>query len=118
MAEPYIRQIKSIDEAIKRLNSQLKDLRKQKAISQTRLYEYMRRNNMEETGGVKLKKITPKPKMMRKKEKEKKEDAVHYFESLGLNDPEGTWDRLRELNKPKPFSNEEKKKEDSSEGEE
>lgn len=103
MAEGHVRRLKNLDESIKRLTAQLKDLRKQRVTYQTALYQYMKKSNVEEVEGYKLAKIAPKPKMVRKKDKDKKQDAVCYFTSLGLNDPEGAWERLKEMQKPKVY---------------
>lgn len=86
--EGYVRQIKDIDEALKRLNAQTKQLRAQKLTAKTRLYEWMKKREYDEYEGYKLAKIAPKPKIPRKKAKDKKADALRLFAEAGANDPE------------------------------
>lgn len=89
--EGYVRQIKSIDAALKRLNQETKQLRLQRNTAKQRLYDWMKSRGFEEYEGYKLVKIAPKPKLPRKKAKQKKEDAVRLFSSIGVDDPEELW---------------------------
>jgi seryl-tRNA synthetase len=88
--DAYIRKLKSLDEAIKRLNGQLRDLRLQKKSTQERLHTWMKRKNMEEYNEYKIEKIAPKL-VPRKKASEKKQDAFRLFTSVGITDPETFW---------------------------
>ena len=97
--EAYIRQIGGIDEALKRLNTETKTLREKKKTAKRRLYEWMKSRGLEEFQGYKLTKITPKPKLPRKKAKEKKEDALRLFKEIGVDDPEELWTAFQHTQK-------------------
>ena len=101
-ADGYIRQISSIDEALKRLNGETKQLRKQRAIAKQRLYEWMKARGHEEYHGYRLTKIAPKPKIPKKKAKEKKEDALRLFKDIGVDDPEEFWNAFQNTQKYTP----------------
>lgn len=103
MAEPagYVRQITSLNESLGRYTLLVKDLKKQKLLAQSRLYEHMKKHDLEEYQGIKIAKIAPKPKVVRVKDRDKKAKAVELFSQLGLNDPEGVYETLRTLQKPK-----------------
>lgn len=102
MANPdaYIREIESIDEALKRVNKHAKELRAKKNASRERLYKWMEHNHVEEYKGYTTKKLAPKPKIKRKKPKEKKESAVRLFSEIGVDDPEALWEAFLETQKP------------------
>ena len=104
MSDPagYIRQIKSIDDTLKRLNAETKSLRKQKKVSQERLYSWMIKRNVEEYEGFKIEKLAPKPKARRKKEKDKREDALRLFGEVGINDPDAFWESFKATQKALP----------------
>jgi hypothetical protein len=103
--EAYVRQIGSIDEALKRLNEETRTLRKQRGIAKQRLHDWMKKNGHEEYQGYKLAKIAPKPKVPRKKAKEKKEDAMRLFRDIGVNDPEELWVEFLRTQKYQPDQN-------------
>jgi len=96
----YVRQIKSIDEALKRLNDQTRTLRKQRQFAKEHLYEWMKARNLDEYQGYNINKIAPKPKIIRKKPKEKKEDALRLFTTIGVDDPEELWIAFQRTQKP------------------
>jgi seryl-tRNA synthetase len=88
IASSYVSKINSIDEALKRANTHIKTLKTEKKQAQERLYKYMVSKKLEEYEGVTLKKIAPKQKVVRKKENEKKQDAMKLFSDIGVDDPE------------------------------
>jgi hypothetical protein len=98
-ADSYIRQIKDVDAALKRLNVQAKELRKKKKEAQSRLHSWMEKNKVEEYGEISLKKITPKPPAKRKPAKKKKDDAIRLFSQIGVNDPEELWEEFQRTQK-------------------
>ncbi len=69
----YVRELKTVDDTISRYNILLKSLREKKKTTQTRLYAYMEKNNLEEYGGYKASKLAPRKKVPRKKDKDKKD---------------------------------------------
>ena len=69
MADGYVRELESLDSALKRHNKAAKELREKKKKTQEHLYNYMKRNDLEEYEGYKLSKIAPKPKIVRKKKR-------------------------------------------------
>lgn len=90
-AEGYVRQIKSLDDALRRHNEQTKIIRVQRTKAKERLYKWMKSNNQDEYQGYKIDKLAPRPKVPRKKTKEKKEDALRLFSTIGVDDPEELW---------------------------
>lgn len=105
--EGYVRNLKSINESIKRHSDQLKTLREKKKAAEDRLYRYMSKNNLDEYQGYKISKLTPKKKIKRKPEKEKKQDAIDLFCQNGIQDPETFWEQLKSTQKYKdPEANE------------
>jgi hypothetical protein len=99
-ADVYCRELKNIEAALKRSNEQVKQLRAKKKLNQERLYTYMVRHGLEEYEGYKLSKITPRPKVIRKKAKDKKADAISLFSQVGIPDPEDFWATLQSSQKP------------------
>jgi len=98
-ADAYVSKIKTLDETIKRYNKLLKKLREQKKESQGHLYAYMVRRSLDEYKGIKLAKIAPKEAPIRKKQKDKKNDAIQLFNEIGIPDPEGFWHDFQETQK-------------------
>jgi hypothetical protein len=97
--DAYIREIKSIDEALKRLNDHAKLLRDKKKKACTHLYNYMYYHNVNEYQGYKQNKLAPKEKTPRKKAKEKREDAYRFLRDAGVIDPEEFWKSLQATQK-------------------
>jgi hypothetical protein len=95
MGDACIRQIRDIDEALSRLNPQVRELREKKKAAQERLYKWMVSHHLETFEGVSRKKIAPRPKIVRKKEAEKKRDAIQLFQSVGVNDPGELWEEFK-----------------------
>lgn len=100
--EGYIRQISSIEDALKRHNQQVKDLRQKQRLAKNHLYEWMKSKGLEEYQGYTIKKVAPRPKIPRKKAKDKKEDALRLFSDIGVNDPEEFWEALQRTQKVAP----------------
>lgn len=98
-ADSYVRQIKDVDAALKRLNAQAKELRKKKKEAQTRLHAWMVKNGVDEYGQIPAKKIAPKTPVKRKPVKKKKEDAIRLFSQIGVNDPEELWEEFQRTQK-------------------
>lgn len=86
----YVREIKSIDETLKRYNKIISDLRKKRNIAKDRLVKWMQNHHMDEYEGFKLNKLS-KQRVPTKPKKEKKEDALKLFNEVGINDPEEFW---------------------------
>lgn len=84
----YIKEIDSLTFEIKRLNTVLKKLRKQKRAAQTHLYNYMVRNKIEKYGGHTIKSVCPRQSRPRKSKSAKKADAIELFRQVGIVDPE------------------------------
>lgn len=98
----YISEIDSITKSLRQYSKSSKELRKQKALAIERLYHWMKNHQLEEYEGYKLEKIAPKPKNLRKKAKEKREDALRLFSEVGINDPEEFWEAFQRTQKPAP----------------
>lgn len=88
----YLRQIKELDQALKRYNLKTKELREKKKLAQHRLYKYMARRELDEYEGIRISSIAPKEKKIRKKAKDKKQDAIRLFAEAGIPDPVSFWD--------------------------
>jgi hypothetical protein len=101
MTDPdaYIRNLKDMGDSIKRHNAQLKILKDKKKATESRLYSYMIRNNLEEYGGYKAAKLAPKIKNPIKKKAEKKSDAMRLFSDTGITDPESFWEAFQSTQK-------------------
>jgi len=94
-ADSYVRQIKDIDSALKRLNTQSAELRKKKKEATHRLYVWMEKNNVESYSTFNIKKIAPKQRAKKKPPKKRREDAITLFSSIGVNDPETLWEEFQ-----------------------
>lgn len=92
----YVSQIESISKELKRMNTEAKKLREKKKNTEAKLYEYMVKKNLLELGGIKLKKLEPKPKVKRLKKKEKDRMTVDAFRKIGVPDPEGLLKQIRQ----------------------
>ena len=75
-ADSYIRQMKEIDSALKRLNMQTAELRKKKKEATSRLYSWMLKHNVDSYSNIEIKKIAPKQRIKKKPPKKRKEDAM------------------------------------------
>jgi len=95
----YVREYKSIDKEIKRLSENLKSLRKQKGIVGNKIYHIMNEYHLGEIDGIKKKQLTPKTPVVRKKLKDKKNDAIHLFHQYGIPNPEEFWNELQDTQK-------------------
>lgn len=97
----YVREIKSIKDELKRMQAKSKSLKEQKKKAETRLYHYMKNQNLEKFEGVSIKSITPKDRTFNKKASEKKHDAIKLLSEIGVPDPEGLWEELKKTQKVK-----------------
>jgi len=100
----YVREIKSVDDELKRVNKKAKDLRTQKRKAQDRLYAYMEKNKLETYEGITKKSIKPKEKAPRKSKTQKKEEAVILFSQAGVKNAERLYDQFLEMQKVKKES--------------
>jgi hypothetical protein len=105
-ADSYIRQIKDIDSALKRLNQQTADLRKKKKEASMRLYAWMEKNNVETYSSIDIRKIAPKQRAKKKPPKKRKEDAIILFSQIGVNDPEKLWEEFQRTQKAEQIESE------------
>lgn len=87
-AESYVRRLREIDAALSRANKQVTELRSKKKEATQRLHEWMQKKGLDEYGGYSIKKVAPRPRAKRKPKKDKREDALRLFTSIGVQDPE------------------------------
>lgn len=93
----YIHERKDLIEEIKRLNAKVKILREQRKKIDLLLYQYMVENNLDELNDVKIKTVTPKKKVQRKKKKDADNDAKETLRQAGVEDPDAMWKTLRTI---------------------
>ena len=93
----YVHERQDLIDEIKRLNGKIKTLREQKKKVDLLLYEYMVSNNLDEVGNVKIKTVTPKVKIQRKKKKDADRDARETLRQAGVDDPDSMWKTLRTI---------------------
>ena len=93
----YVGKIKSIDDAMKRLNAQIKTLRIEKKNTEQNLYKWMQRHQLETYETYSTNKLAPKPKMKRKKESEKKQEASQIFTEMGIADVETAYKQVKNI---------------------
>lgn len=104
----YSHSLKSINEEIKRLNQRLASLRIEKMNTERRFKKWQRMNGLDEYDGYKREKLCKnddRPKMARLKKQEKVDVAVRLFREVGVPDPEGLYNELVEVQKPRPIEN-------------
>ena len=104
MATPsgYVREIKSIKEELKRIAERAKALKVQQKATETHLYNYMIKHRIEEFEGIKVTKISPRPKAQRKSKAQKRAEAVNLFHQIGVPDPETLYEEFLATQKAKP----------------
>lgn len=96
-SDSYVREIKSIDEEIKRVNAHLKRLREQKNQAKSRLYTYMKKSNTVKCQNISIKSVAPRVKKVRvpkKTEAQKRKDAILFFEKVGVPDPKDFYEEF------------------------
>ena len=98
-AKGYVDEIKKLEKEIKRTNEYLKKLRERKKVCESNLYKIMEKNNEEELFGVKINKVKPKEKKIRKKASDKKKDAINLFYEIGIPDPKSFWEEFQKTQK-------------------
>lgn len=91
--ESYVREINSIDQELKRMNTKTKKLRNQKKAKEKLLYQYMVKNKLEVYQGIKISSIQPKIK--RKTEKEKRAESIEMFRKAGIPNPEQFYEEYK-----------------------
>ncbi len=84
----YVDEINNIEIEMKRLRKRLKQLRELKMAPSKALQRYMVANNLKIYKGIKIEKITPTPKILKKTPSKKKKDALIFFREAGVGDPE------------------------------
>ena len=94
----YVREINSIDVALKRYNSIVGDLRKKKALAKGRLHNWMTNHDITEYEGFKISSLQSKRQPIKKKA-EKKKDAIKLFSEIGIDDVEGFWEMFQDTQK-------------------
>lgn len=93
--ESYVNTIKSIDKELKRRREGIKKLNEEKKLNQRYLYQWMKSRGIDQLGGITLKSIEPKEKVIRKKPSEKKSEAIKLFHQIGVPDPQGFWEEFK-----------------------
>uniref|UniRef100_A0A6C0LZ36 Host-nuclease inhibitor protein n=1 Tax=viral metagenome TaxID=1070528 RepID=A0A6C0LZ36_9ZZZZ len=83
----YVKELASINRAIKGLNIEAKALRERRAELELALREYMENRNLEKYEGITLKKLLPKTRAKRVPKKVKQERAVELFARVGIPNP-------------------------------
>lgn len=106
--DAYVREINSIDQELKRTNTRLKALRKQKKDKQVLLYKYMIKNNLDSYKGKTLASVRPRDHYNRKTETQKKQESIILFRDAGIENPEEFYVEYKEKLKGKPTEGEEK----------
>lgn len=94
-----VRRLKEIDAALKRVNSQAKELRLKKAKATEQLYKAMVKKGVEQYEGYTLKKVQPKVRAKKKPVKQKKADAIELFRTVGIDDPETLYEEFEKTQK-------------------
>lgn len=92
--DSLIRQMHDIDNQLSKLNSRSRELRQKKQQARARLQTLMEKRGIEEYKGYRVTTLQPKSRP-RKKQAEKKRDAIALFTQIGAPDPNGLWDQLQ-----------------------
>ena len=105
----YVKELKTLNEEIKRLNIEKKNMQIEKKNTEMRLHDWMSRSHIDEYEGYKKEKLRPKEKQkfIRKKKKEKVEDAMRLFRNIGIPDPETFWLEFQGTQKNIPLEEDE-----------
>lgn len=98
-AKDLVNKIQLLDETSSRLNQKCRDIREKKKFYSEELYKWMVKNDISEYESIKIKKVCPKPKIKKKKNQDKKKDAIKYFGSIGISDPETVWIEFQQTQK-------------------
>lgn len=121
MSEPYLKEINSIDNELRRLNTRSKTLRSQKMRAMTGLYTYMKSHNLEKVGegksAITIEKCKSqsihRTKRKAKPKARKREDAIGLFRNIGIPDPEtfySEFEKTQKLEEENLIRNEKKRK--------
>jgi hypothetical protein len=98
----YCKTIKSINAELLRMTKTKNLLMDEKKKTEEKLYYWMKKNGVEELDGIKIEKIKPKEKvlMVRKKKKEKEDDAIRILMETGIPDPVEVYKKIQISSKP------------------
>jgi hypothetical protein len=102
----YLRQIKDIDDALKRANKQVKTLRDKKKDVMNKMYTWMNNKGIESYGDVTVQKLAPRPRAKRKPAKQKRTDAINLLQTIGVDDPEAFLEEFEKTQKYIPDEDE------------
>jgi hypothetical protein len=95
--DAYIKEIRSIDNEIKRLATHTKGLREQRAKNMNSLYIYMSNNKIDKIGegkgAITIKQCGPRDnKKKMKPKKQRREDSIEKLRERGIPDPESFYE--------------------------
>ena len=93
--EADVRRLKDLDDALKRANEKVSNLRKKKKDAQEKLYRSMEKNGVEKYEGYSISKLRPKVPAKRKPAKAKKKDAIRLFSEIGVDDPDELYEKFQ-----------------------
>lgn len=97
----YVKSINSLNETIKRHSEVIKKLKEQRKLYENKLFVFMEKNKMEEYEGIKIDKIRPKPPVVKKKAKEKRDETLKLFSQIGVDDPNELFKLTESIRKSK-----------------
>lgn len=99
-----------IEEQIKKIDAQKKELKAKQEPYKNQIYELMTKLELEETStGHKKKKFAPKTKKKSKSKKEKQKDAIAFFSSITRKNPEEMYEKFLQTQKSPPQTDEKEK---------
>lgn len=97
--DSIIRNLNGLNNTIKRYSSMIKDLKVKKKDFEGKLFQTMTRKGLNEYNGYKLEKLNHKQKIPRKKNADKKADALKLFREVGIDNPELFWTAFQDTQK-------------------
>ena len=95
--QPYSAELRAVELQLTELNTKVKNARARKKELQYKLYDYMKKNKVEEIEGYSIDKIkprTPKPKEKKKPKTQQRKDAIALFRQVGILNPESLYDEF------------------------
>lgn len=92
------RRLRQLDAELVKANGRVRALRELKAKTTTEIYNFMTRFSINELDGIRIEKVRPKEKVLRKPKAEKEADAVDLCFRTGIPNPE-TFLRMLEATK-------------------
>lgn len=91
-ANSYVSQINRLNKEIQRLNKRIRDLRAERRRHESHLLSYLESTGGERAGNFTVKSLRTRlgkgPTRTRKKETEKRRDAIALFREVGVPNPE------------------------------